>query len=428
MKSELYDMVILYLIINLILIGISRVITKKWINPINIYLSIFTVSVTLYDMNLSNYYPLTYYTWLIIIIFNVSFYIGYIFSTLIKRKYRSTQQIGTNINRLEKATIVLTLLGFIGVLSNYIPAFNKYGFHIYKYTNELYTDRLLGRIQSGIPYLDSLLYLAITTASMIFIKTKKIRYMILPISLIVVESFISAGRNDLIIAIIFLISPFIANGLRNTFKRKQLFNLTLLMSLIITVFFLLTSNRITVIPNLNSDHSILEKLIRSNGVVYKTYLYLSGPIGVLNQFLINPTFNFGGHTFLSIYNILNRLGFDINVSQYQEFYNIGINNSSNVGTYVRELIEDFGLFASIMINLLLGYFTSLSYLKAKKEPDSIMSTTFFAVFMNFVILSFYMLVFRQGTYLVVVISSIILKFYVETNKINKKEANTLNII
>ena len=47
---------------------------------------------------------------------------------------------------------------------------------------------------------------------------------------------------------------------------------------------------------------LMIKLMDISPSIYKNYVYITSPLGVLNEFLKDPTFNFGGHTFLTIYN------------------------------------------------------------------------------------------------------------------------------
>ena len=138
--------------------------------------------------------------------------------------------------------------------------------------------------------------------------------------------------------------------------------------------------------NLTYATPAFEKIFGNNLLVYKTMTYIAGPIGVLNEYLKTSELHFGQNTFLTVFNLLNKLGIGERVEQYQEWFYTPL--PCNVGTFIRELIEDFTVVGAAISVLIFGYATSRSYMNAKKDYNT-RSKVMWAILSLVLLLSFF---------------------------------------
>ena len=433
-------MVYVYLILNILYIMFSIKFYKNKINPISIYSVVWTFMTILYELKLVYYYDLTLLTWLIIIVFQIAYNFGCIVGktmSIYTKRYNIKSHNNINITNvkhkkdLKRMIIILSLLASISTISNLSIAIKKYGINLLKYTNQLYAARLAGDIDSGIPYLGIFVYPALIYAGIYFVKFNYNKIILLPIIISALGELKSGGRLNFITgAFLFLIpiifskydiKNIIVENLKKKSNKAQYIKILFSLSIFIILFIIITRNRSTWITYNAYMSPLMIKLMDISPTIYKNYVYITSPLGVLNEFLKDPTFNFGGHTFLTIYNFLNKFGADIPVKQYQTFYNIPI--SSNVGTYIRELIEDFTIPLGIMVTIFTGMIFSFNYSKFRKT-GSYLNLIWASTFAFVIFFSFFTWHFRSSsmwiTLVVGTISGIILdKSYTVKLKRNK---------
>lgn len=391
-------MIYMYILINILYILFSIKFYKAKINPISIYSIMWTVVTFLYELKLVRYYDLTLMTWLIIIVFQLAYNLGCIFGKVKDSNEDNNGQFDSNSNDekdLKRTIIILSLLTSISTVSNFLIAVKTYGLNLLMHTNQLYAARLSGDIENGIPYLGAFVYPALIYSGVYFEKFGFKKFILLPIILIVLGEIKGAGRLGFVSGAFLLLIPIIfkknkkvrKNGNKLKIKGKKMQNVKLVfsVSILIIAFVVITKNRSTWISYNPYMSPLMAKLVDYNPSIYKNYTYITAPLGVLNEFLKDPTFSFGGHTFLTIYNFLNKFGADISVSQYQTFYNVPI--SCNVGTYIRELVEDFTIPLAIMVTFLTGLIFSHNYSKFRNKGlfvNLIWASTFaFVMFFSF---------------------------------------------
>ena len=137
-------------------------------------------------------------------------------------------------------------------------------------------------------------------------------------------------------------------------------------SVIIVLFLFLTS--ITLIKNLRAapesftgETRALKSLDENIFISPAIYLYTSGHLGVLHSFLEKDIerYRIGENSLQFVYNILYKIGFAEKPNTLQKGYRIPA--WINTGTFIRELIADFG-FPSTIISLFgLGFFLALNW-------------------------------------------------------------------
>lgn len=139
---------------------------------------------------------------------------------------------------------------------------------------------------------------------------------------------------------------------------------------------------------------LYKDLFGYNVALYKGLAYIAGPIGTLNEYLRECEFHFGRNSFLTIYNVLARLGLMEPINHYQEFFLTPM--ECNVGTWVREIIEDFTLVGAVFFVPLFGVLSSCVYSMALKRKTITMKIIW-SVFALVLALSFYDWKFRSAS-------------------------------
>ncbi|GLI19869.1 hypothetical protein TSYNTROPHJE_16820 [Tepidanaerobacter syntrophicus] len=422
-------MIYAYIFINILYTMFSMKFYKAKINPISLYSIVWTAIVVLYELKLIYYYELTATTWMVLIFFQLAYNLGCIFG---KKRYCSknnisSEQIISSVNTknerdLRITILILSVLTSISVISNLSIAIKTYGFKLLASTNQLYSARLAGDIEAGIPYLGALVYPALIYSGVYFTNFGFNKIILLPILLSVLGELKSGGRFGFVFGAFLLLIPLIFK--RGRMKNKiimkpkaknkisQNVKIILSASIIIIVFFIVTKNRSTWITYNPYMSPLMIKLVEVSPSIYKNYSYFASPLGVLNEFLKNPTFNFGGHTFLTIYNFLNKLGADIPVNQYQTFYYVPV--SCNVGTYIRELVEDFTIPLAFVVTFATGFIFSYNYSLFRKK-ESYVNLIWASTFAFVIFFSFYMWQLRSSSMWITLVAGTISGYILDRN-------------
>ncbi len=430
-------MVYIYVLINLAYIAFSRWLYRATVNPISLYSIMWTTMVVLYELKLVYYYDLTTTTWIIIIVFQLVYNIGCILG---KRNPGCTYQTdneqfvtGVSVGSkkdLRTAIVILCLLASISVVSKLMIAIRAYGFNLVAYTNQLYADRLAGNIRSGIPYLDCLLYPALVYSGVYFTKFGFNNVILLPTILVVADELTSGGRLRFVCGVFMLLAPVVfQRGNRITSvtvdsrpRKEAGENLKLLMAATVAIAALaiVTRQRSSYIAYHPYMSPLMARLSAIRPSLYKNYTYFASPLGVLNEFLKEPTFRFGGHTFLTVYNFLNKFGANMEVSQAQTFFYVPI--SCNVGTYIRALIEDFTVPVALVIAFITGFVFSYNYYVFRKR-GTYLSAVWASTFGFVVFFSFFTWHFRSSSMWITLFSGTVLGYILDGR--NRKRARKL---
>lgn len=374
----------------------SLVLFKKVINPISLYSLIWAGIAVLYEAKLVYYYDLTAYTWLITIIFQIAYNIGCILGKTSSRGYITINPYKnlaySDEPALKKVIIVLSIVASISIITDFLIAVKEFGLNLFLYTNQLYRARLTGTIKGGIPYLGTFVFPALIFSGVYYRKYGFRNIILLPIILLIPRGLKTGGRLDFFTGAILYLVPIIVCKTKNN-KRTRIIDkikTVAAVAAIIIILAIITNNRSTWIRYNSYMSPFMVGLVNYNPAIYNVYTYLASPLGVLNEFLKEPTFNFGGHTFLTLYNFLNRIGFAIPVNKYQKFYFVPV--ECNVGTYIRELIEDFSIPIAIVVTLIWGFVFSYNFNRFFKSRSYVslvwMSTFSFAVIFSFFVWSF----------------------------------------
>ena len=420
---------IIYCIMCLCMFAYNYMKYGKILNALNVYLIVWLLMVLCYNMKLILYYDLTALTWILIFASTVLVFLGYRLGSRIKAIGKRTTETedasdgAFNERSLKKIIIITSLISMVAIVPNTLLLIQRYGINLLSKTNQIYYDNIAGGAPFSIPYLAAFAQVSCVFAGMYFAKYEFRLIIALPIALAMISILPSGSRGWLLLTVFLFLYPavFFKNPvpynvkvMRRKMNKNRLFKKKLIlifsMTIILALFLVLTINRSRDIdPELyNYLDSKMYEITRTTPWITKLYQYFASPIGVLNSFLQEPEFYFGKNTFSVIYNFLNKFGFDIDYSRYQDFYNIPI--KTNVGTWIRELVQDFNIVGMLIVifvfSVLVGYYDKKA--RRYKQKDDVLLAT---VLDTILTMSFFVWYLREGTMAVIILSCIIIKVF-----------------
>ena len=135
--------------------------------------------IVLYEFRLMNYSIITVHTWMVILFAFVGFILGVLTISFAKQSLgQSTELFKTerkidfvifqdNCKLLKRITYITAIIGLIGTIYYWMILINKFGniAAVLAHGNIVYTMRTKGEIVGGIPYLDSLSFVAIASSA-----------------------------------------------------------------------------------------------------------------------------------------------------------------------------------------------------------------------------------------------------------------------
>lgn len=374
------------LILNTVLIPsiwISKHLFRKWINPLSIYTSIWYFMITFYELKLINYSNLSGQTWFVIIFSYVSLYMGSVFYFSVKNSLKNESSSKVNkqypLSILLKndakvsfyLTIIFGVIGLIGAIQSWFVLVKLFGSipAALLRLGALYQMRVNGELVGVWPYTSLFSYSAIFFAAVFSAMKSRITVIsALPLSALIIKEIAMAGRAGILFGFVeyaftFLFTIYYLKGSYTSYS----FNKTkFILSILIVLFFFITS--VTLIKNLRAapesfrgETRTLKSLNENKFISPAIYLYTSGHIGVLNKFLEKDVENYrvGENTFQFLYNILNKFNVLDRPNTFQKPYRIPV--WINTGTFIRELIADFGFPITLIILFMLGFFLALNW-------------------------------------------------------------------
>ena len=367
-------MIFLYTFINLFVLLIGKDRFKYWLNPLTVYCVVWQIALTLHQSGLMRFNELRPLTWIVIIFSELIFAFACVVgASSVRRKYVSRNYDQDSLkSQLKKYIWISLAIGGITIIINFMVIIRQYGIFLIAATTDIYHDRLEGDIDyESIPYIGSLINVALP---LLAIYTKKYGFslaLLIGVVLTVMNSLTGGARAGLVFSmLIFGFAYLMADSNNIKKKGKKSYKRNILIVLVAGVFVALLS-AITDARNAGTDMSYATPkyyaTFGDNETFYGVVKYVSAPTGVLNEFLKNPDFQFGKNTFLPVYNFAAKLGLMERMDNYQSWYNTPA--PCNVGTWLRELIEDFSFIGGIIAVFLFGFFVSRSYIVARRSND-----------------------------------------------------------
>ncbi len=421
-------MIFLYAIFCFLALVIGRLYYKNFFNPICLYTLVWLVAVCIHQSGLIEFYQLTRFCWIVIFFSHFLFVGGCVLGWFIIGKKVSYERYGCVDEKLQKQEllkgIVLTMsLAGIAIVANLKTMVAIYGFNLFDKIVRIYADRMydLETIET-IPYLGSFMFIALPLLGC-YLKKYGFHFIVVPcVALVCANSLISGGRAGIIFSLLlFLAGYFCMDGGGMNPKGKKIFLVLSTLALVLMIIFISQERTLGVSLTYATDSYI--KIFGTDLTIYRGLVYIAGPIGALNEYLKTCDFNFGQNTFLTIYNILAKIGLCDRINQYQEYFVTPV--TCNVGTWVREIIEDFTLFGAVIFIPVFGFLSSFFYFAAK-EKKCLADKIVWSAFAMVIILSFFDWKFRASNIWIAVFFGYMIGSYIDKKSFvfSKKEGGT----
>lgn len=396
-------MIWLYITFCIAVIAAGRLFYKNFYNPICIYTFVWLVSIAIHESNLIVYYEFKWFTWFVIFVSHLLFVLGNFVTKLFYKENRNENSVvddGLQKKIMLKMILVCLCISGFAIVANLRMMMNLYGSNLFASMMVIYQDRLENDLRTeAIPYLSSFLFIALPLLG-VYMKKFGFNVMVaLGMILACANSLTSGGRAGIIFSMLLFFTGYkCANGtplsstrqFMTSGKKKFLFGICVisLTSMIVAV-----SQQRSAGIGLDYATDNYTSLFGENVPLYKGLVYLASPVAVLNEYLETCDFDFGKNTFVPLFNVFNKFGFCDKVAPYQSYYKTP--SSCNVGTWIRELIEDFTMPVALLIVVLFGFLSSMFYKRAQ-EQSNVICKILWSIFALVIALSFFDWKFRTS--------------------------------
>ena len=396
-------MYFLYLATSIAELIVAAKIYRKIVNPVVLYVLPWLLSVSLYEMKLIKYYTLSLTTWLIIILFQ-----GLFFACCFVFKEKKEAKVRDYCHSLDSRTVFWTIMALtafsaLAIMPNFIIFLHRYGITFISKFPDVYNDRLNGNAPFSIPYIGVFIYLCVVLTGIYYKKYGFNFYLFIPLGLAVIDSIQGGGRSGLVLIFLLFVVPylFVQKDTKKVKKNKNWIWIAAFLFLVVAVFVLVTRERSWIDEN-HEDYrymsDTMKSLIKISPSIYKNYAYFSSPIGVLNAYLENPDFTFGKNSLSFFISFLNKFGADLPYARYQDYYYVPIH--TNVGTYIREIIQDYYYFAPLVLIAFTLLFSKAYALLRRGNP---FGEILFSIMGVSVVMSFFVCYYRESVFWIMLI-------------------------
>lgn len=355
-----------YLIMNLIFITLANKYYSRVINPVTVYSSVWLLAVLIHQSGLIYYYPLSLFTWLVIflaqIVFSVSCFIGKRYDT---EKYVLTEEENEQLkHQLNKYILITLSLASVGVLSSIYNIISIFGTNMLANITNVYAARVSGMEDFQlIPYVGSFIFIALPLSAIYVKRYGFSLWVILTFVMVALNALTSGGRAGIVFSLLMFVFAYLFTDKKEEENQQSTSRKGLYFSavLLVAMFVVMSSYR-TAGNEIEYATDLYYRVFGDNVLVFKIFAYIANPLGVLNEYLKDCTFDFGHNTLLPIYNIIAKFGLMERVEQYQSWYEVPA--LCNVGTWLRELVEDFTIFGAIPFIMVYALVLNSQYQKA----------------------------------------------------------------
>ena len=364
-------MVYLSLILPLIaILCIRKLFSRTYLNPTGVLCGVWILIVSLQALFAPEFF-FTYDVVFYVLVFVLCFFLGECFNAIIRRGNTNipspSKFIGTYKLRLKKYIIFLSVFSVIGSLL-YLKAFvDHFGsFQAFLTAGALIRIDLFGgeiAIPSYtlIPLLFS--YTAINLAMVYYVKYGFSWFQIIPFISVLIMAFSQASRAGLVIVIFQIISGVIFRMLIKNDKRAE-FKLIRIFLIIIPVLFII----FTLVESFRyQNFSLSSDRMNSSNESFNVYTFggISGFSTYLDKiYILDKPLTEGRYTFSSLYDMLGIAKAEKGI--YDQYLKVSPNNTANIYSIFRPLMEDFGFFGMILWAFILGFIANLHFEKFLK--------------------------------------------------------------
>jgi oligosaccharide repeat unit polymerase len=339
-------------------------------------------------------------------------------------KPKSNYLLESNFKIFFYLTLFFGMIGLLGAFQAWSVLISMYGSVSKALLNlgALYHMRVHGEIKGLMPYTSVFSYVAVFTAAIYSASKSRITLIsVIPLLAIIIKEIAVVGRAGILFGFLEFALTFLF-ARRLLFQSQSIKKYKLFLSIVFTISLFILS--ITAVKNLrgttdsfSGKTKAIKALDEGSFISSSIYLYASGHLGVLNGFLFEEKepVRWGENTFLFAYNFLNKFKFvDKPISYPQGYY---VPMWINTGTFLKELIADFGIGGTLIFLFLLGFFVSFFWFKTLEDKN--IFSFIFLIFLTIIIsLSFLSIATRLSVWIFSLVFLIIIFFIIQ--KVQKK--------
>lgn len=416
-------MVVLYCVFCFFAVYVGKIIYSNFFNPICLYSTVWGVAVLVHQSDLIVFYNLTPFCWVVIFASHLLFVLGCFVGWNLNIDEKPIEIECVSVEQLKKwmlVGIVVTMsLAAIAIVANLKTMISIYGFNLMEQIVLIYGDRVneTQKIET-IPYLGSFIFITLPLLGC-YLKRFGFHLIVIPcVFLACADALISGGRAGIVFAFLLFLAGYMCmdKGFELSSRGRVLFLLTSLVTFALMIFFVSQERADGLKMAYATD--LYKDLFGYKVALYKGLAYIAGPIGTLNEYLRECEFYFGKNSFLTIYNVLTRLGLMEPINHYQEFFSTPM--ECNVGTWVREIIEDFTLFGAVFFIPFFGVLSSFVYSCALSHKTITMKIIW-SIFAMVLALSFFDWRFRSASMWIAVLFGFLIGKYIDRKSFVIKE-------
>jgi len=392
--------------------------------------------IILYELKLIAYNNIRLETWIIIISAFMFLWLGTItvilskdINKIPKSKTANREKLFSVITDNEKLImliiIIFTIIGSISAYYHWKELIERFG----SVTNALiqssiiYRLRVEGKISTGIPYLFGFVHASLVLGGIYSaLKGKVSLFLLLPFIVLAIKSLAEVARAGMLLGIIeFSVSYLLFNQYIKSLEirkvkvkiRNTIIGTIIVLSLFIGTIVIVKFFRAPV-DNYKASTRTLQEW--KGGVIFSPtiYMYLSSDIGILDAYLVdeNEKNSFGQQTFFPLYRLLSKFSTVDKPSYYQKGYFIPI--WSNTGTYLRDLLADFGYVGVFLFPFLLGL--AITFFWYRFLINGSMISFIITIYLYIIIaLSFLNIATRLGNWLIGFVILLVIVYVLRNN-------------
>jgi hypothetical protein len=348
--------VLLLLLAAVIGTVLGRLILGYWFNHIMVYSVTWTISLTLYALDLIHYYQITRQAWVFIVVAWLQIVLGAIAGRALSPAAGPAEEPDPATERdLAVSTLVLSTIGALAVVGTLLYSARQMGGWLPALTSGVasrYQARLNGEAANDVPYLGALLLAGCAFGGLRAAKRGRIDFAgVVPVLLLVLHGVTIGARAMIGIGVVVYVTSLLlpltkAREVRSPQRRSssvtRAITLGLSSAVAIGGFAFISATRGLTVTLPGVDPRLAE-MSRYVPVLPSIYAHASGSPVAFSEYLKSdqrPLF-FSAYTFAPAWRAFGRIsGANTSVPYYEESYFTPV--ESNVATWLKIIHQDFG--------------------------------------------------------------------------------------
>lgn len=358
----------------------GRIISGRWFNPFSVYSAVWSLVLALNRLSVFPYKGLAGQTWAIIALASGMLFLGFLQGILLLRLHNTPSQFKKDfvtqpmLHLLKIGVLTLGLVGAIGASLNIVLLLREAGrvAGVGSFALQLYTSVVKGK-RNLVPYLGAFALGAATLGGIHDGARRRPSVLgAFPLAILVFSDLGLMGRTSTVFGILTYASAYFITIPKKASGRERLRVFVPIFVIGVTGLMIISIFRWT--PGVMTRWLGPQVNMGGHSLVLGTYVYLSGPPSVLDAYLA-----VGGekgllfqHTFPGLLHLLYKAGW---ISEYVPYFKKAYNIPFpfNPGTYLRDILADFGIIGVVVIPYFIGLLTT--FLMNIRRPITIVVST-----------------------------------------------------